>query len=143
LDAIAERPRHGYEVISAIEERSKGGYRPSPGVIYPTLQMLDELGHARSKEEEGRRVYEITDAGRTDLEAHREEVQDFYDRLHEDSWESHIESLGEVMRHVGRLIKTFKRASRRGRLSAATLTKTREIIDEAVRKLEQLFDENE
>lgn len=143
LDAIADRPRHGYEVISAIEERSKGSYRPSPGVIYPTLQMLDELGHARSNEQEGRRVYEITDTGRADLESHRAEVDDFYDRLREDSWESHIESVGEVMRHLGRLIKTFKRASRHGRLSSARLTKTREIIDEAVHKLERLFEEDD
>jgi len=139
LDALAERPRHGYEVISAIEERSKGGYRPSPGVIYPTLQMLDELAHVRAIEQEGRRVYSITDAGRADLEPHREEVEDFYERLQEDSWESHMESLGEVMRHLGRLIRTFKRASRRGRLSPARLTKTREIIEEAIHKLEQLY----
>lgn len=143
LDAIADRPRHGYEVISVIEERSKGGYRPSPGVIYPTLQLLDELEHARAVENQGRKVYEITDAGRADLEAHRDEVDDFYDRLQDDSWESHIESFGEVMRHLGRLIKTFKRASRRGHLSAATLTKAREIIDDAVQKLEKLFDDHE
>src|SRR5688572_13142118 len=47
LDAIKERPRHGYEVIQHIEQRTGGSYRPSPGVIYPTLQMLEELGHAR------------------------------------------------------------------------------------------------
>jgi Transcriptional regulator PadR-like family len=51
LDALAERPRHGYEVIQVIEERSGGSYRPSPGVIYPTLQMLEELGHARVVEQ--------------------------------------------------------------------------------------------
>jgi DNA-binding PadR family transcriptional regulator len=105
--------------------------------------MLDELGHARSNEQEGRRVYEITDTGRADLESHRDEVEDFYARLRDDSWDSHIESLGEVMRHLGRLIKTFKRASRRGRLSATKLTKTREIIDEAVSKLEKVFEEDD
>ena len=47
LDAIAKQPRYGYEVITAIEERSSGTYRPGPGVVYPTLQMLEELGHAR------------------------------------------------------------------------------------------------
>ncbi len=140
LDAISDRPRHGYEVISAIEERSKGGYRPSPGVIYPTLQMLDELQHARAVELEGRRVYEITDAGRADLEAHREEVSDFYDRLLEGSWESHMENFGEVMRRLGHLFRTFKRGARRGRLSPSTLSKVREIVDEAIQKLEQLLE---
>src|SRR5689334_3449689 len=68
LDAIRERPRHGYEVIQHIEQRASGTYRPSPGVIYPTLQMLEELGHARIVEAEGRKAYEITDEGRKDLE---------------------------------------------------------------------------
>ena len=142
LDAIFDRPRHGYEVISVIEERSKGGYRPSPGVIYPTLQMLDELQHARAVEVDGRRVYEITDAGRLELDAHRDEVDDFYDRLQEDSWESQMETFGEVIRRIGELFKTFKRASRRGQLSAATLLKVREIIDEATQKLEQVLNED-
>jgi DNA-binding PadR family transcriptional regulator len=143
LDAISDRPRHGYEVISAIEERSKGGYRPSPGVIYPTLQMLDELQHARATDQEGRRVYEITDLGRADLEVHREEVEDFYERLQEGSWETYMENFGEVMRRLGHLLKSFRRAGRRGRLSASTLTKVREIVDEAIHKLEQLLEKDE
>src|SRR5271170_842301 len=47
LDAIAAQPRHGYEIIQAIAEKSRGSYRPSPGVVYPTLQMLEDVGHAR------------------------------------------------------------------------------------------------
>ncbi len=140
LDALAERPRHGYEVISVIEERSRGGYRPSPGVIYPTLQLLDELQHARGVELEGRRVFEITDAGRVDLHAHREEVDEFYARLLDDSWDKHMENFGEVMRRLGRLFRTFKRASRRGRLSPSTMSRVREVVDEAIQKLEELLD---
>src|SRR5437870_3432896 len=68
LDAIGERPRHGYEVIQAIEERSGGQYRPSPGVVYPTLQLLEELGHAQVTEREARKVYTITEEGRRDLD---------------------------------------------------------------------------
>src|ERR1044071_5710680 len=55
LDAIKERARHGYEVIQHIEERAGGSYRPSPGVIYPTLQLLEELGHARVVDQDGRK----------------------------------------------------------------------------------------
>lgn len=142
LDAISDRARHGYEVISAIEERSKGGYRPSPGVIYPTLQMLDELGHAKAVELEGRRVYQITDAGRAELKEHRDEVNDFYDRLMQDSWESHMENFGEVMRRLGHLFRTFKRAARRGHLSTGTMSKIREIVDEAIHKLEQVLEKD-
>src|SRR5215207_9826011 len=81
LEAIAEQPRHGYEIIQHIEQRAGGSYRPSPGVIYPTLQLLEELEHARVVQQEGRKVYAITDAGREDLEANRGGVDEFYARF--------------------------------------------------------------
>jgi DNA phosphorothioation-dependent restriction protein DptG len=104
--------------------------------------MLDELQHARAIEIDGRRVYEITDTGRADLEEHRDDVDDFYDRSSEDSWENHMETFGEVMRRLGHLFKTFKRAARRGRLSTSTMTKVREIVDEAIHKLEHLLEKD-
>jgi DNA-binding PadR family transcriptional regulator len=110
LDVLAERERHAYEVIQAIEERSGGVYRPSPGVVYPTLQLLEELGHPKLSESEGRKVYAITDDGRRDLEAHRDEIQDFYSRFDEVAWERQLEDFGDLMRQAGRLFKTFKRA---------------------------------
>jgi DNA-binding PadR family transcriptional regulator len=63
LDLIKDRPRHGYDIIRELEEQSHGFYKPSPGVIYPTLQMLEEMGHAKSSEEEGKKVYSITAEG--------------------------------------------------------------------------------
>ncbi len=71
LALIAERPRHGYEIIKAIEDRLAGTYSPSPGVIYPTLTMLDELGHATVAEAEGKKLYAITEAGTDYLTANR------------------------------------------------------------------------
>ena len=62
---LQERPMHGYEMIKALEERSSGFYSPSPGSIYPTLQMLEEGGFVAGSEVEGKKVYTITDAGRT------------------------------------------------------------------------------
>jgi len=61
---IGEQPRHGYELIKLIEERYSGFYRPSPGVIYPTLQLLEDEGHLTSETVEGKRVYTITESGR-------------------------------------------------------------------------------
>ena len=81
LEAIAEQPRHGYEIIQHIEQRAGGSYRPSPGVIYPTLQMLEELEQARVVEQDGRKVYAITDAGKTELETNRSSVDEFYARF--------------------------------------------------------------
>ena len=142
LDALSERPRHGYEVIQVIEERSGGSYRPSPGVIYPTLQMLEELGHARVVEQDNRKVYEITDAGRADLLEHREEVSDFYERFEDDSWESYVENFGDIMKRLGRLFKTLKRAGGRGQLTPKTLKKIGDVIDKAVHDIEAAFEED-
>ena len=72
LSLIAESPRHGYEIIKALEERSSGFYSPSPGVIYPTLTFLEEAGHAASTADGNKKIYAITEAGRTYLEENRE-----------------------------------------------------------------------
>lgn len=65
LSLIAERPSHGYELIRSIEEKLGGAYSPSPGVVYPTLTLLEELGYATFEAQEGgRKLYSITEAGR-------------------------------------------------------------------------------
>ncbi len=71
LALIAEKPRHGYEIIKAIEDRLAGTYSPSPGVIYPTLTMLDEMGHATVAESDGKKLYAITPEGEAYLAANR------------------------------------------------------------------------
>ena len=63
LDLLKDRPRHGYDIIRELEEQSYGFYKPSPGVIYPTLQMLEEMGYASSTEQDGKKVYSITEEG--------------------------------------------------------------------------------
>lgn len=68
LEVLADGPRHGYDVIAAMEARSGGRYRPSPGSIYPTLQLLEDGGFATSETVDGKRVYTITDAGRALLQ---------------------------------------------------------------------------
>jgi DNA-binding PadR family transcriptional regulator len=71
LALIAERPRHGYEIIKEIEDRVAGTYCPSPGVIYPTLTMLEELGHATVAESDGKKLYAITAGGSEYLAANK------------------------------------------------------------------------
>lgn len=66
LGALAEGPGHGYEIITRLEEKSGGRWRPSPGSVYPTLQLFEDGGLVRSEERDGKRVYELTDAGRTE-----------------------------------------------------------------------------
>jgi DNA-binding PadR family transcriptional regulator len=71
LALLAEKPRHGYELIKALEERSGGFYSPSPGTIYPALTYLEEIGYATVEENGNRRLYSITDSGRRHLEQNR------------------------------------------------------------------------
>lgn len=74
LALLADRPSHGYELIKAVEERSGGFYTPSPGVIYPALTYLEEIGHVTVEPEGTKKLYQITDAGRRHLEQNRPTV---------------------------------------------------------------------
>ena len=82
LRLIEEKPRHGYEIIKAIEERTAGAYIPSPGVIYPTLTLLEDQGYVRVTAAEGtKRLHEITDEGRAFLDTERAAVEALFARL--------------------------------------------------------------
>lgn len=140
LEAIAEQARHGYEIIQHIEQRAGGSYRPSPGVIYPTLQMLEELQHAHVVERDGKKVYAITDLGKADLETNRTSVDEFYARFTEDQpWESYAEDFAELMKRVGRLMQTFRKGAHRGRMSPTTMRAIRLALDEALRKIDDVL----
>ncbi|WP_224404871.1 PadR family transcriptional regulator [Afifella sp. IM 167] len=75
LALIADRPRHGYELIKEIEDRLAGTYSPSPGVIYPNLSLLEELGHATVAEEDGKKLYAVTPEGEAWLAERRQAVE--------------------------------------------------------------------
>jgi DNA-binding PadR family transcriptional regulator len=82
LRLLEEKPRHGYEIIKELESRFGGSYAPSPGTVYPTLTMLEDLGYARVVPEEGgKKIYEITDEGRKHLAEHSTTVNDIFDRI--------------------------------------------------------------
>ena len=79
---LSERPRHGYEIIKALEERVGGGYSPSPGVVYPTLTLLEELGHASVADAPaGRKLYALTAEGRAALKSERRAIDTILARL--------------------------------------------------------------
>jgi DNA-binding PadR family transcriptional regulator len=75
LGLLAEKPRHGYEIIKALDERSKGFYVPSPGMVYPALTYLEEIGHATVETEGTRKLYRITEAGKQHLDEHRDRAE--------------------------------------------------------------------
>jgi DNA-binding PadR family transcriptional regulator len=82
LQLLSEKPRHGYEIIKALEERLGGTYSPSPGAVYPTLTMLEDMGYAREMTGDGgKKVYEITPEGRAYLEENKGSVDEIFDRI--------------------------------------------------------------
>src|SRR5271169_2705647 len=81
LSFIAEAPRHGYEIIKLIEEKTADWYSPSPGIVYPTLTYLEEAGYVTASTEGSKKLYTITDEGRAYLDANRDIVNVVLDRL--------------------------------------------------------------
>lgn len=81
LSLLAEAPRHGYDIIKALEERSSGIYSPSPGVVYPTLTFLEEAGYASSEAEGNKKVFSITEAGKAHLEENRHIVDGVLEQI--------------------------------------------------------------
>jgi DNA-binding PadR family transcriptional regulator len=81
LRLVSEKPMHGYEVMQALEEESCGWYQASAGSVYPTLQMLEDEGYVQSTEKEGKKVYEITEAGREYLDEHGDIVEEIFGRI--------------------------------------------------------------
>ncbi len=81
LTLISEQPRHGYEIIKVIEEKTSGIYSPSPGIIYPTLTFLEESGYLTSESEGSKKLYKITEEGEAYLKPNRDIVEAIMDRL--------------------------------------------------------------
>jgi len=95
LRLLAEKPRHGYEIIKELDERSKGFYIPSPGMVYPALTYLEEIGHATVEADGTRKLYRITDAGAEHLEKNRSAADALY---------AQFERVGARMERVRRAI---------------------------------------
>lgn len=140
LSLLAEKPRHGYEIIRELEARFGGAYSPSPGTVYPTLSLLEDMGYARATAEEGstRKVFEITDEGRHYLEENRSIVDEIFDRVDEVSgfvFGPTMAALGGALAGVGR---AALRAAVRHQGDEQWLKRAREILERAARDIEGL-----
>ncbi len=131
LMTLQEQPLPGYGIMRAIEEKS--GYAPSPGVIYPTLQLLQDQGFVSMTEEEGKKVYTLTEEGRHYLEANQEHIDRINARLERPSW-GFIPGVGK---RIGALTGTIFSnyscldESKIGRIEAA-LDKTRQQVSDII-----------
>ena len=139
LRLLAEKPRHGYEIIKELEDRFGGAYAPSPGTVYPTLTMLEDLGYARAMPEEGgRKSYEITEEGRKYLEEHSATVDDIFERIAkfvEGFFDAPMADLKRSFANLGRA--TFYVATRASN-DRERISKISEILKRAASEIERL-----
>ena len=138
LRLISDQPRHGYDLIRAIEDLTGGEYAPSPGVVYPTLTLLQDMGLIEEAPGEGpRKPFQITDAGRAHLEENAEESEDLIARL-KDIAPTEDHTAGPA---IGRAVKNLMMALRhrvgRDGLDDELLHEIAAILDEAAQKIER------
>ncbi|WP_199554781.1 PadR family transcriptional regulator [Sandaracinobacteroides hominis] len=139
LKLIAEEPRHGYELIRAIEELSGGAYAPSPGVVYPTLSLLAELGLIAETEAEGaRKRFAATAEGTAQLEEHAEIVAALMERLSAMAGPSGRVDPAPLKRAMANLGNVLRTRMHEDGLDKAKLLDIAALIDEAASKIERL-----
>jgi DNA-binding PadR family transcriptional regulator len=136
LSLLAEEPRNGYQLMQEIERRSEGVWRPSPGSVYPALQQLEDEGLVQSAEEDGRKLFHLTDAGREAAEAAGAEGAP-WDAVSE-SVDSDVWELFGVARQVGMAIFQIAQAGTTEQIAAA-----REVLTNARRSLYTILAEDE
>jgi DNA-binding PadR family transcriptional regulator len=139
LRMLADKPRHGYEIIKEIEESFGGAYSPSPGIVYPTLTLLEEQGFARvASEAGGKKLYELTEEGRAHVEANKAEADAILDRI-----KMMREAFGggppaPIMRAMENLRMAGRMRLQKGGLDDAKIAAIADVLDEAARKIENI-----
>jgi len=139
LKLIADQPRHGYDLIRAIEELTHGSYAPSPGVVYPTLTMLQDMGLIEEAAAEGtRKAFAITPEGEAHLAERAEEVEALFERL-TGAGEGKRRAGGRpIQRAVGNLLSALWHRVTADDTGEERLHEIAAILDEAAQKIERL-----
>ena len=139
LHLIAEKPRHGYELIKEIEEKFGGMYSPSPGIVYPNLNLLEELGYVRSQAaaEGTRKLYTITEEGTNYLAANRPAVDAIFARIAEISQAYGGGPAPEIQRAMRNLEAALRIRLGKGPLDATQLSRITEALDRAAGEIER------
>lgn len=135
LGLIAEEPRHGYDIIKALEAKFQGAYSPSPGAIYPMLQMLEEADLVSSTADGNKRLFAISEQGRAYLEENASELERINAQIGQVSGHMGGVAIGDEFRALAFAVKS---RLRRGGWSAEQAEKARDILRKARRELEDL-----
>ena len=134
LSLLSEKPRHGYDLIKALETRSGGSYRVSAGTMYPALQQLEDEGMIVSETKDGKRVYQLTDLGRKELERGRVTAENIWQRTSD--WGTWGQWIGGSP--LGPLLKAATTAMKHASGDPELKRRVEEILDRARRELEDL-----
>jgi DNA-binding PadR family transcriptional regulator len=138
LHLLSEKPRHGYEIIKAIEERFGGTYSPSPGVVYPTLTLLEELGHAAvTAAEGGKKLYAITESGTAFIAENRRTLDGVLGRMDEVARAYGDGPAPEIRRAVHNLRLALGLRLSKGSLSPETTRRITQLLDQAASEIER------
>ncbi len=144
LDLLKDQPRHGYDIIRALEDRMGGRYRPSPGSVYPTLQMLEDLGYVTSSQQEGKKVYSITDDGRRYLTEQASTIDDIRSRITAGWDAAQRPEMADLMHELRELARALFRQGTRGALKdPERLKKLRDIVSRARAEVETLGEDRQ
>jgi DNA-binding PadR family transcriptional regulator len=139
LQLIAEKPSYGYEIIKAIGERLSGVYAPSPGVVYPTLTMLEEEGFATVAATDGaKKLYTITDAGREELKSKKALVDVIFARIEKVGLAFGRGRSPQIMRAMHNFKLALKLRFAQGELTKEQISRIAEIIDAAAKGIESV-----
>jgi len=138
LELLRDRPMHGYEVMRALEETSRGAYTASPGSVYPALQSLEDEGYVSSEETDGRKVYTITERGREFLSENRDRVEQILHRITDFARHFSGAPMSDVTRSFVRLAHASFEQSIRRVGDEDSLDRLREILEQAAREVENV-----
>jgi DNA-binding PadR family transcriptional regulator len=139
LALLAEKPSYGYELIKAIEERLSGGYAPSPGVVYPTLTLLEEEGFATVSSSEGnKKLYTVTEQGQEYLKTNQATVKAIFGRIEQAGKAFGRGRSPQIMRALMNLKFALKMRAGQGNLTAEQTSKIAEAIDAAARVIDEV-----
>ncbi len=140
LALLGDGPKHGYELMNALEERSGGAYRASAGTVYPTLQQLEDEGLARSESQEGRRVYRLTPEGEQEVAGAEEQIARIWRRAEEwGDWGFVGDpDAAEIVRPAMRLLREAYRAVLRGHGDPEVVDRIRGVLERARDELRDL-----
>ncbi|MFA9199763.1 MAG: PadR family transcriptional regulator [Cypionkella sp.] len=139
LKLLADAPRHGYELIKAIEEMTGGVYAPSPGTVYPTLQLLaDEGAIEEVGEASPRKAFAATAQGRQELADRADEVEALFARLTEHGEKQQRHKSPHLFRAMDNLAQVLKHKAKAGELDEEALNAIVDLIDEMAKRIERL-----